>query len=279
MNKNISIPLSSNALIQIPWYVPLILAIGLGMGIGVAIKEFGQLTLLFIPGVILLVGVFLFREFALPAFVFVIYTNLSANMITFYDAPSIAKPFVALLGLVIFIRIVFLGEEVHGLNKPIVMLCFYTLVAAVSLTYVADFEAGYDALVEYMKIAIYSLLVVAFLQRPASLKNVVWMLLAAGILMGSITIYQYFTGTTSNVYWGFGQSYESDTGTGYRVGGAVGDPNYYAMILAILVPLAVDRFVQTKSLWGKFFAIWALIVCILSILYTYSRGGFLTLRV
>ncbi len=280
MNKNISLPISSNMLIQIPWYVPLLLAIILGIGIGVAIKELGQWALLLIPGVILLVGVFLFREVALPTFIFVIYTNLSANMITFYDAPSIAKPFVALLGLILFIRIVFLVEEVRGLILPIAMLSLYTLVAAVSLTYVADFDAGYDALVEYMKIAIYSILVVAFLQRPSTLNNVVWVLLFAGILMGSISIYQYFTGTTSNVYWGFGQSYASDNaGTGYRVGGAVGDPNYYAMILAILVPLAVDRFVRSKSTLMKFFAIWALIVSVPAILYTYSRGGFLSLCV
>lgn len=254
-------------------------AILIGIGAGIAIKYFGLLALLAIPAVLILGGVFFLPEVGLPVFIFAIYVNLSANLITFFGLPSLAKPFVALLTMVLVVRSVFFREEIRGLTLPIIMLGVYTLVGAVTLVYVADFTESYNSLIEYLKIAYYSILVVAFIQRPEVLRKTIWMLLFAGILMGSISLYQYATGTTSNVYWGFGQSITSDTGTGYRVGGAVGDPNYYAMIMAVLVPIAFDRFWNAKSILLRFFAGWSLIVCVLSVLYTYSRGGFLALSI
>ena len=252
-------------------------AIIIGIGIGVLVKYFGLWALLSIPILFVLVGAFLLPEVGLPVFVFVIYINLSANMITFYGLPSIAKSFVALLSLVLFVRVFFLGQEVRGLKTPLFLLGMYTMVGATTLIYMVDFNAGYVSLVEYLKIAYYSILVVAFIQKPSTFYSVIWALLFAGILMGTISLFQYFTGTTENIYWGFGQSYTSDTGTGYRVGGPVGDPNYYAMIMVILVPIAFDRLWNSKSNVLRFFSGWALVVCVLAVLYTYSRGGFLAM--
>lgn len=283
MSKEIEIPVVDTLdnvprLTGIRWYL-LLLALIVGVGAALGVKYAGVWALVIIPIVLILVGVIALPEAGLPIFLFVIYINLSANLITYYGLPSVAKSFVALLSIVLVIRTVFFREEIRGLALPLGLLGMYTLTGAITLVYLSDFTAGYKSLVEYLKIAYYSILVVAFIQKPDILRKAVWALLFAGILMGTISLYQFATGTTSNIYWGFGQSITSDTGTGYRVGGAVGDPNYYAMIMAVLVPIAFDRFWTAKSIWLRIFAGWALIVSVLAVLYTYSRGGFVAMSV
>lgn len=262
------------------WYLfTLTLAAAMGIGAAFGVKYAGVWALVIIPIVLILIGVIALPDVGLPIFVFVIYINLSANLITYFGLPSVAKAFVALLSLVLVIRAVLFREEIRGLTLPVILLGAYTLTGAITLVYLSDFTAGYKSLVEYLKIAYYSILVVAFIQKPEVLRKVIWMLLFAGILMGTISLFQFVTGTTENTYWGFGQSITSDTGTGYRVGGAVGDPNYYAMIMAVLVPIAFERFWSAKATSLRIFAGWALIVCVLAVLYTYSRGGFVAMSI
>jgi len=87
-------------------------------------------------------------------------------------------------------------------------------------------------------------------------------------------------GTYGNDYGGYavavlsnlsGQTYD------YRLGGPVGDPNYYAQMMLVLVPLALDRLWNERKKLMRVFAAWALGVCSFAVLLTYSRGGFVSL--
>jgi putative inorganic carbon (HCO3(-)) transporter len=103
-------------------------------------------------------------------------------------------------------------------------------------------------------------------------------LLAAGILMGTISVFQVFTGTYSRLYAGFGQV-ANLSADDYRLAGVLNDPNFYAQIMVVLVPIAFERLLDEKPFLLKVLAGWALVVCIITILYTYSRGSFLALGV
>jgi O-antigen ligase len=98
--------------------------------------------------------------------------------------------------------------------------------------------------------------------------------------MGTISVYQYLTGTFENNYWGFAQaSYEQYAGSlkGYRISGPIGDPNFYAEVMVILVPLALERVLNERNRALRLIAIWALSVITLTVVFTYSRGGFVAL--
>ena len=100
--------------------------------------------------------------------------------------------------------------------------------------------------------------------------------------MGTVSVYQYYTKTFSNDYGGFGQAEVMQivgATNDYRISGVIGDPNFYAQIMVVLVPLALERFLHEKRILLRLVAGWALIVTALSVVFTFSRGGFLALVV
>ena len=265
----------------------IVLAIVTGATVGVAIATLKIFTLLVIPpkmfALLIIPAAFAFwvalnyPGLALSAFVFIIYTNLSPVMVSFWNLPSIAQPIVAFLSVVLLIRVFLFRDEVRGLQLPIILIGMYILIGMFTLVYAINFTVGYATLIDGLKDIYFSVLIVAFIQRPKTLKLVIWALLFAGILMSSVSLYQQFTGTFLNQYWGFGQGITSSTGTGYRLGGPIGDPNYYAMFLVTLISLAIDRSLHEKSVLLRILAGWVVAACTLTVLYTYSRGGFIAL--
>jgi len=98
--------------------------------------------------------------------------------------------------------------------------------------------------------------------------------------MGTISVYQYVTGTFENNYWGFAQAnFMQYAGTveGYRISGPIGDPNFYAEVMVVLVPLALERVLNERNSLLRLAAVWALAVITLTVVFTYSRGGFVAI--
>ncbi len=258
-------------------YVFIVLAVVIGAFVAVAAAKVGTFALLIIPALIIFMGSLFYPWLSLSVLVFTIYINLSPVLALFFNLPSIAQPFVVFLSIILLIRIFLFRDEIRGLQFPMVLIGMYTLVGMVTLLYARDFDFGYATLIDNLKDIYYSILIVAFIQKPKTLRYVIWALLFAGVLMSSMSLYQQFTGTFLNEYWGFGQTITSGTGTGYRLGGPIGDPNYYAMFLVVLVPLAIDRFWNERLTMLRILAGWSAAASILVVLYTYSRGGFLAL--
>ena len=266
--------LKNDALLR---YLFIALAIVFGTVVAVSVAKVGVLALLIIPAFIGFIGVLNNPWLGLSILIFTIYINLSPVLVAYFGLPSIAQPFVVFLSIILLIRIILFRDHVLGLQLPIILVGMYTLIGMLTLLYARDFTVGYAALIDYLKDALYSILIVAFIQKPKALRSAIWALLIAGILLSSVSLYQQFTGTFLNEYWGYGQSVTSGTGTGYRLGGPIGDPNYYAMFLVALIPLAIERFWHEKSAFLRLLSGWVVAACTLTVLYTYSRGGFLAL--
>lgn len=216
----------------------------------------------------------------LPLLVFITYTRFSDVIEHFHGVPSFLLPLALLMLGILLIRWRFFGEPVPHWERTAILIGTYGFIGFTSLLYAADPSRSWLALYEYAKNASLLLVVVLLLRRPHTFHYVVWALLAAGIFLGSITVYQQLTGTFENDYWGFAQTQVKNIvgrTRDYRVGGALGAPNFYAMILIVLVPLALDRFWNAQKWILRLLAAWALTVCTLATIFTFSRGGFLGL--
>lgn len=221
-------------------------------------------------------------EFGLLILVFTTYTRFSDIMIEFHGAPSVAKLLVPLLFLIVFARWIVYGDRPVGWRRAALVVVGYGLVGFVSLLYARNFAATQEELIRYAKDAIIVVLVVMLLQRAATLRRVAWALLAVAIFTGSLSVYQYLTGTFDNNYWGFAQANVFNIigeTNDYRISGPTAGPNEYAQMLLLLVPLALDRLWHERSHLLRFLAGWALAVSVLSIIFTFSRGGALGLVV
>jgi putative inorganic carbon (hco3(-)) transporter len=266
----------------LPWMALLAIAAGILIGVLVG-KDYGLMFTIAVPlGVIAVLVIITNPEWGLIILVVTSYTRLSDIATHFYSAPSIAKPLLVLLGLVILIRWTVYGEAPRSWQQSAVLIGAYGLVIFCSLLYATDPGRAENAVSDFLKDGIITVIIVMMLQKGESLRRVVWALIATGLFLGAISVAQYLTGTFPNNYWGFAQAnIQNITGTneGYRIGGPIGDPNFFAQIMVVLVPLAMDRMNREKNRLLRLIAAVALGISVLTIFFTFSRGGFLALLV
>jgi len=260
------------------------LAIMVGTFSGALVVKLGQPTYILIGLVAILVfaGAVFSVQFGLLAMVFIVYTRLSDVAVHTHNAPSVAKGFIGLLILAIFVRWAIFRETPFGWQRTAVLLGFYGLIGFSSMLYADSPARVMEALVYYAKDAVIALVVVVLLQTGASFRRVVWVLIFVGIFLGTLSSYQYLTGSFTNNYGGFANARVMQIlgqTNDYRTGGPIGDPNYFAQILVVIAPLALERFIHDSRMSRRLLALWALAVVFFSIMLTYSRGGFLALAV
>jgi putative inorganic carbon (hco3(-)) transporter len=252
-----------------------------GGGIGfliVSTSKFFVLWMLF--GAISAI-IFLYKiEYGVLAMIFVAYTYTSNVLIVNYGLPSIMKPLIGILIFTIFIRWALFGEKPDGWQRSFLLISGYGLIGLGSFFYAKDVSVAKEWLSDYVKDAIIAIVISIVVQRLITFRRLVWVLLAAGIFLGSLTTYQALTGTFENTYWGFSKAVRGSIvgeSNDWRSGGPGFGPNGFAQIMLILVPFAMDRFWNEKNINMRILAGWALMVCVLSVFYTYSRSAFLGL--
>lgn len=257
-------------------------AIGLGGGLGFLLVWLDNPLFAVIGFVGVLAGIIMALDvdLGLLALIFMTFTRFSDVMVNHHGLPSIAKPFILLLAVGIAVRWLLYNRPPRGWIRALLLVGAYGVVVFLSLIYAKDYVRSYDAASDFLKDGIISIMIVMILQNEKVFRNVAWALVVAGIFMGTISVFQYFTGAYSNDFWGFGQtSLSSIVGNSesYRISGPFSDPNAYAQLIAVLVPLALDRLMSARSNIARLIAAWALVVCSLTVIITFSRGGFLSL--
>ena len=255
---------------------PILIAIVFGGGIAIAVGNYGVLALLAVFGLIALFVTLTNPDVGLFLFLLAIYTNLSAVLITNYGFPSTARLMVIVMGVVIFIRYFLFRDEYRGWLFPFLLLGLYAILGTLSLTYASDYELASITLVDYLKDAVIGIIIILLAQRPRSLKIAVWAILSAGLFLSVISVFQQLTGTFGNQYWGFARISPNSI-YGNRLSGPIGDPNFFAQIMVVLVPIAIDRAWNERHAILKVLAALTFITTLLTVIYTYSRGGFIAL--
>jgi|GEM_PF-310023 len=256
-----------------------ILTIALGLVVAWSVGEFGALSVLAIPGAFLLVAALGLPELGLMAFIGITFTQVSNVGITYYHFPSMTQPLAGLLIFLILLRITLYGERPLGWVRAGPILLIYVLSWFASMLHAGDFTTASQTFVSFIKDALGALIVVFFIQRPSSFRAAIWSLVAAGLLMSSISAFQALTGTYDNAYWGFGgwSSQVSGSIGRNRLQGPYANPNAYAQVLVVIVPLALDRLWHERHILLRLLAGWTFVCSLLVIFLTYSRGGFLAL--
>jgi putative inorganic carbon (hco3(-)) transporter len=227
----------------------------------------------------LLLGIIARPQLGLYLLVFLAYARVSDVLIEFHGAPSLLQPFLAFLLLVLATRWLLYAERPTGLAQPAWLLGGYGMVLSLSLFHARDAERAWEVVAAYGRDGLIVLIIVALLRTARALRGVVWTLISVGVLLGTISVYQYLSGDLANDFGGFGQTevlHIFGSVEDYRVSGPIADPNYYAQFLLVLVPLALGRLRFETSWWRRTVALWALLVVTGAIVFTFSRGALLT---
>ena len=219
-------------------------------------------------------------EWGLLALIFMGYTRFSDIMVR-NGAPSTLQPFLGLLLLILLVRWFLYKEQPAGWAKPGVLVLIYGLTGMATLMWARDVGRAQTGVIEYFKDSIIVVIIIMLLREPPTLRRAIWVLLGAGIFMATLTTFQQVSGTLSNNYLGFAKAGIKQIVEGeaddYRIAGPYNDPNFYAQVLLILIPLAIDRMLNERKKILRLTAAWALVMCVLSVFFTFSRGAFLGL--
>ena len=261
-----------------------LLAIGVGGALGLLLVWLDNPIIAVVGFIGALAGIIMALnvDLGLLALGFMTFTRFSDVLVNDHGLPSIAKPFILLLAIGIVVRWLLYNRPPRGWDRAFLLVGAYGLVVFLSLIYARDYVRSYDAASDFLKDGIICIMIVMILQKEKVFHNVAWALVAAGVFMGTISVFQYFTGSFSNTFWGFGHTSLSNivgSSQSYRISGPFTDANSYAQLIVVLVPLSLDRLMSARSNFARLIALWALVVCSLTVVITFSRGGFLSLVV
>jgi len=199
----------------------------------------------------------------------------------YHGAPSLFQPLMGLLGIAIALRWLTTAERPAGGGRAAAAVIAFGLVALGSLVMADSAADGVPDLELFARDAIVAVMVGMLLRSAATLRRVVWVLIGGGALLATMSVLQVI-GVPGEAFGGFAQSqFKNILGDldDIRIAGPVGDANFYAQWLVMLVPFALDRMWNERSRRLRLAAGYAAAVMGAAVVFTFSRGGAVALVV
>ena len=199
-------------------------------------------------------------------------------------------------------------KEKLTFDRGFFLMLGYFVVFLASSFFARDQRIVTSQIIDFLLegVAIY-FLVVNVVREYRTLRRATWALLLAGSLMGGLSIFQRVTHTQNSNYGGLAMlgaeldfnpigrgtahsmSDESNfhpegatswtPGAQFRSAGPIGEPNRYAQVLVVLLPLAALRFRRERSRILRWLALTSGALVSGGIVLTFSRGAMLTAAV
>ena len=237
-------------------------------------------------------------DLATWAFVFVLFINLPGIATTLYGVPPVAAGAVFLLLLVPCGYYLLLKREKPIVDSTLMLMLLFLMALLASSLVARDTAVALGWIGEYLVegVAQY-FLIINVVRNLGSLKRVIWGLVLGAGLLGGLSVYQELALDYDNHFGGLAQrqvmigideteheikgdivrTREKVGGTN-RAGGPFENPNRYAQMLLMILPLAFFIFQRQRGSWTlKAVAAISALLAASAILLTYSRGTFVSL--
>lgn len=251
-----------------------VLSFIVGIAISIAVGQLGWIVLLSIPGVIFLTSTVSKPDLGIALLMFVIFAQVQRVMAEINGLPGPGKPLVAFVILVVLIRFFLFNERPANWLQNSFIFIVYGIFLLLSVVTADNTDTALTEFLDLIQNLVIASMILFIVQNTASLKNVIWAIILAGLLMGFISSLQNITKTYDNSYFGFGGWEYSGYVGRPRMTGPYETPNPYAQVLCVIFILAFDRALhETKMMW-RLIAIAAAGFIALAIIFTDSRGGF-----
>jgi O-antigen ligase len=245
----------------------------LGVAAGLGVSQAYLLAGLIAPFILLLTLVR--PQWAVPIYLVLVYADLLSILTEFNNLPAVAR----FAGIIILSAVV--GYRLLILRRPLAAdemtwwLLAYAAVVALGLAYARDTDRVMANLIEFARNFITYIAVINTITTRQRMRVALWLLLAMGVVLASLTLYQSLTQDFTNNFGGLAQYRVSEISAGTdapRPGGQFGDANYYGQSLLILLPLALYLAFEERRVLPRLLGAGAALILLAAIVYTYSRG-------
>lgn len=224
----------------------------------------------------------LLRGTALPLLALVIYTNISDVAIRNLGTPSILQPLIAVLAVAVWHYRRALGAATIVAQPLTAALAAFCVVLVVSSLWAPDAALADDRIIDALKNLAIFIVAASLAASWNAIRRTIAVLTASGAALAAITMLQSLTNDSSRDYFGFGRIQEGhiyDSVVRLRPSGPVGDPNFYAQLLLMVVPLAVFAALAEKRALRRALLLAGAALIAAGTVLTYSRGAMVALAI
>jgi hypothetical protein len=247
-------------------------------------------TILLIGGVVALsAGYFLFRKPELATLVFaaILYANIAVIGVQLYRVPQIVAAGVSGLLVLPLANYLLVRREKLIFNTGFFLALLYGAALVAASLLARDMNIAMNELGNFfVEGLILYFLLINVIRELHTLKRVIWTLLIAGGILGSLSLFQEMTKTYENNYGGLAQKSDDidmaevkfdEFGGSRRAGGPLGKENRYAQIMVMIFPLALCMAYIEPTRKMRLLALATAGLILGGIVLTFSRGAFVTL--
>ncbi len=254
--------------------------------VAVPVVLFGsiEILLLALAGCALAAVMFSRPEVTTMVVIFVFYTNLSVVAVRGGVPEILALSFFVMLGLPLLYAL-FVQKQPLIINSVLLLMIVYLGFSLLSGILSVQPSATYSRINNFLieGLILYAL-ILNCIRTIDVLQKAVWVLLAAGALIGSLSVYQSVTGNYDNDFGGLAQvsnaainageeTFLGDQRTVSRLSGQIGEKNRYAQTMVVLLPLAVSRVLYERSRRRQLIAAVCGMLILGGTLLSFSRGA------
>ena len=264
----------------------------LGFSLLVLLYQAFSASVVLVAGVVLLgaIPLLLRPELATLLTVFLLYINFPAILTKQHGIPgTVAGSFTLLLGIPLVSFLIIQRRPARADTTFYLMLLLLAALLASSLVAVSV-EIALGRIIEYVAegILLFWLFINVIRSMP-TLRRTIWTLLVAGGLLGALSSYQQVTGSYGQEFGGLAyRNYEAPEGERIRDGtgrrriwdraqGPVNEPNRFAQILIVLLPLSLFMHRTARSPAAGVWALGLGVLILAGIVLTMSRGAYVAL--
>jgi putative inorganic carbon (hco3(-)) transporter len=216
----------------------------------------------------------------LPLLIIILYVDISDVLMERYPVPSLLQPIVALLAFIAFKYREVCRPLTAAVQPPVVLMALYCIVVYASSSWAYDSYGADKWFQEVVKATIICVLAISVTVSWSALKRGLNALIVACAGMSILSVIQVTTGKLLDVFFGivsldYGNIY-GQYSSGRAAGPPVSDPNFYARILLVAIPLAVGLGIAARGRTRLLYFAAAAVISA-GTLATYSRGAMITL--
>jgi O-antigen ligase len=252
--------------------------------IATAAAASGQPTLA-LAALVALVGggaMLVYPALALAVLVSVAYANLPSIAAERHDLTALGEILVPAMLAVVALRYLARGEIARDLPKLTLLLAVYVTSIAATALWAHDVPRAFEQVVVTLKNAVIALAVIGLVTHFDRFRVAAITLVATAGVLAGLSVLQYTTGSFHADWGGLANAtlnHIADKRDSWRLSGPLSDANFYAMILLLALPLAVDRALHGGAAWWRLVAAAVALVIALAVVLTYSRGALVALAV
>ena len=234
--------------------------------------------------VLIALGTLVWPDVATLVVMFVLFSNAAAIAVQFHGVPYIFGAAVPVLLIIPLASFLIFYRQKLIVNPVLPLLFLYLLVQVAGTLFARNIAAATQNLVKFvMEGVVLYFLVTNVVRTPKMLRLSVWALLLAGAFIGSLMLYQQLTHNMKNTFWGFAQVSNAVFRTGEttvqgdvlqsRLAGMIGENNYTAQAMLMLVPLGLFLAWSERSRLLRVLALATTGMSLVGMALTFSRGA------